>query len=655
MATLLIVGTIQNSRTDLHQQLKASRSSSSKITTFKPVVSHPLPLDWNQPVNIIRSSQNPSFPLSIAADDEYVLIINNLERAPQQSKTIVLSAEFNSSAQSPTGCYFQNTTAIAQAAHANNQSAMPRSADSQRHQKSVIPSDSESEPAESERDFFLFVTDGNLSDKNQYTRIKGRLLQQSPRVAIYLDDQQRPEELATGLVAEIIELMEHHVLDQITSRCGPIWDIDDSERFTILLSPWLSKLQGGKTSINGFVRPSDFRDTVPEPFSNHCDMLYLNSALKPGQELLDLLSHEVTHAAISSIRGIAGPLTDEEDWLNEGIAHIMEPGFTNRDYRISEFYRSPESYPLVVPDYYRAQLWRNHGCRGAVNLFLDWCNQIESAHSFPYRFTHHPLTGVKKIEQLTSHRFSELFRQWSLHLVGESLNAAALKKSAPHQPDMYCGNFLVVGPALRDWTPERDQQTTLKVSSTASSFLHLKSDSQQPCNLTIKVNGFRKMQLTLLKIPKSKGRLSLSAIADVPATLKLQQPESVEVALSCIHPLHSTVETISLEYAGAYLSRTERQPRTFQTSLLKPTLTSQAETLEMACKGTQQNEGNQVTDFIVRIPRSALQKQAESTCLTFKAIVKTDQQTSLATQCDFKFPQHPVHRLAETVSQPTTK
>lgn len=652
---LLIVLAIQNSRTDLNQPLKASRISSGKITTLKPVVSDPLPIDWNQPVNILSSSQNPSFPLSIAADDEYVLIINNLERAPQLSKTIVLSAEFNPSAQSPTGCYFQNTTAIAQTAHTNKQPAMPRSADSQRHRKSAIPPDSESEPAESERAFFLFVTDGNLSDKNQYTRIKGRLIQQSPRVAVYLDDQQRTEELASGLVAEIIEIMEQHVLDQITSRCGPIWDIDDSERFTILLSPWLSKLQGGKTSINGFVRPSDFRDTVPEPFSNHCDMLYLNSTLKPGQELLDLLSHEVTHAAISSIRGIAGPLTDEEDWLNEGIAHIMEPGFTNRDYRISEFYRSPESYPLVVPDYYRAQLWRNHGCRGAVNLFLDWCNQIEPAHSFPYRFTHHPLTGVKKIEQLTSHRFSELFRQWSLHLVRQSLNAAPLKKSAPHQPDLYCGNFLVVGPALRDWTPAHDQQTTLKVSSTASSFLHLKSDSQQPRNITIKINGFRKMQLTLLKIPKSKGRLSLTAIADVPATKKHQHPESVEVILSCTHPLHSAVETISLEYGGAYLSRTERQPRTFQTSMLKPTLTSQAETLEMACRGTQQNNGNQVTDFLVRIPRSAPQKQTKSTCLTFKAIVKTDQQTSLATQCDFKFPQQPVHRLAESASQSTTK
>ncbi len=110
-----------------------------------------------------------------------------------------------------------------------------------------------------------------------------------------------------------------------------------------------------------------------------------------------------------------------------------------------------------------------------------------------------------------------------------------------------------------------------------------------------------------------------------------------------------------MEYGGAYLSRAERQPRTFQTSLLKPTLTSQAGTLEMACSGTQQSNGAQVTDFLVRIPRSALRKQTESTCLTFKAIVKTDQQTWLATQCDFKLPQQPVHRLAESASQSTTK
>mgnify|MGYP003629813337 CR=1 FL=1 len=663
MTILLIVLGIQISRTDWAGHANAGRTPSREITTLKPVVPVSLPLNWNQPVNIVASGKHPDFPLTLTSDDEYVLIINNLERTPQQSKTVTLSAEFDTGDRPPAGCYFQNTASvrIPQTAAAQSQSDISPSAAPRIDREPAAASDSESEPAATERSFFLFVTDGSLSDKNQYTRIKGRLIQQSPRVAIYLDDQQQQEELANGLAAEIIEIMEQRVLDQITSQCGPIWDIDDSERFTILLSPWLNKLQGGKTAINGFVRPSDFRETVPEPFSNHCDMLYLNSTLKPGQELLDLLSHEVTHAAISSIRAFqsgshGGPLPDEEDWLNEGIAHIMEPGFTNRDYRISEFYRSPESYPLVVPDYYRAQLWRNHGCRGAVNLFLGWCNQIEPDHRFPYRFTQHPLTGVKKIEQLTALHFSELFRQWSLHLARQALNGQAWDgnpsgNSASPPPEIQCGKFLLAGPALRTWNLERDHATSLKITSTASSFLHIKLDAPQTRHVRISVNGFRKMQMTLLKIPQNKDRLTLSASA----ANQSQDSESIEVRLSCLHPAHSKVETISLEYGGATLSRTERQPRKFQTDKLNSSLTLQADTLDLSCSGTQQVNQIQVTEFLVRLPRQTIQKQAGADCLTFKAVVKTDLQTWLATQCDFKLPLQAVHRVAESASQTTAK
>jgi len=660
LATLLIVLGIQFSRIGLTGHLKAGRAHSGEITISNHVVSVSPPINWNQPVNIIATGKNPDFPLTLAGDDEYVLIINNLERIPQQSRTVTLSAQLNTSASPPSGCFFQNTATAPQTTATHRQSEVSPSADSQIHQEPAASPESQSESADSERSFFLFVTDGNLSDKNQYTRIKGRLIQQSPRVAIYLDDQQKQEELAAGLVAEIIEIMEQRVLDQITSQCGPIWDIDDSERFTILLSPWLDKLQGGKTSINGFVRPSDFRESVSEPFSNHCDMLYLNSTLKPGQELLDLLSHEVTHAAISSIRAFqsdshTGPLPDEEDWLNEGIAHIMEPGFTNRDYRISEFYRSPESYPLVVPDYYRAQLWRNHGCRGAVNLFLDWCNQIEPAHRFTYRFTKHPLTGIKKIEQLTSYRFSELFRQWSLHLARQALNVNTSEKNTSPPAEMQCGKFLVAGPALRTWNLIQDHSTSLKISSTASSFLRLKTDDPQTRHVTIKVNGFQKMQLTLLKIPQNKDRLCLSAIETASDTRETQNSESIEIRLSCMHPADSMVETISLEYGGAYLARAERQPRQFQTSELSSSLTPQAGTLELSCSGTQQVNEIQVTEYLVRIPRKTLQKQAGAACLNFKALVKTEQQTWLAAQCDFKLPIQPVHRLAESASQTTVK
>lgn len=651
IVALLIVLGIQSVRT---APSKVSSPTSPKmITARKLVMAQTQPIDWNQPVCIIPTDKELSFPLDLAPNQEYVLIINNLEQAPHLTQTVNFATKIDAGKRAPAGCYFQNAESLPETSRDKTGAALSHAVRRPSRQTTGQESNSKQKAAANERAFYLFVTDGSLSDRNQYTRITGRLIQHSPHVAIYLDEQQKIAELAPGLVNGIIETLENQVLDQITTRCGPIRDVDQDGRFTILLSPWLSKLQGGKTAINGFVRPSDFRKTVSAPFSNHCDMLYLNSTLKPGQELLDLLSHEVTHAAVSSFRAVQsspqdGFLMDEEDWLNEGIAHIMEPGYTNRDYRISEFYRKPEAYPLVVPDYYRAQLWRNHGCRGAVNLFLSWCNQIEASQHFSYRFTHHPLTGTKKLEQLTARPFPELFRLWSLNLARQALHADAEPHTSTDPPEWHCGKFLLAGPAFHTWDLSNEPQVSLNIASTASGFLRLKSDSLQSSNVTIQVNGSSKIQLTLLKIPHSNNSLSLTATNNLSSTNETPSAEFLDVRLNCRHPEGSTVDTISLEWSGAYLSRAARQPRQFQTTALNSSLTPQPTSLEVAYRGTYENSENQETEFLIRIPRSILQKQTGADSLTFKAIVQTETQTGMTAQTEFKIPRKPVQRLAET-------
>ncbi|QDU09604.1 hypothetical protein V202x_29790 [Gimesia aquarii] len=650
--SLFIVLGIGFSQKKSAEHPRVSRISSKKVMTYKPVLPDSQPVNWNLPVNVTISGPDQKFPLSFANGNEYVLIINNLERTTQQAKTVKLTAELDTSNHTITAKCFQNTRILTQ------RESVKKGVDLFSSPNLSPQPDKALEDAKKERSFFLFVTDGNLTDKNQYTRINGQLIQQTSRIAIYLDDQQQAEQLAPGLVTEITEILENQVLDQITRQCGTIRDVDCSGRFTILLSPWLNKLQGGRTSINGFVRPSDFRLTVPKPFSNHCDMLYLNSTLQPGQDLLDLLTHEVTHAAVASVRSAqtpseAGSLADEEDWLNEGIAHIMEPGYTNRDYRISEFYRSPESYPLVVSDYYRSHLWRNHGCRGAVNEFLDWCNQIESTQNFPYRFTHHPLTGIEKIEQLTAIPFPELFRQWSLYLVKQSLEGTIQKKSTTPQLGSLCGNFVIAGPALRTWNLFRNPQTSLKISATASGFLHLKSGSQETQNVLIKVNGFEKIQMTLLRIPPSEEQISLTATFVDRNTNTSQSPESFEVCLRCIHPTDSAVKMISLEYSGAHLSRTARRPRKFQTSELNSSLASKSDKLQVAMNDSNSESEQLITDFLIRIPKKKIPKQAQPVYLTFKAIVETENELQFAGQSEIKLPFKPIHRLAKAASSET--
>lgn len=120
-------------------------------------------------------------------------------------------------------------------------------------------------------------------------------------------------------------------------------------------------------------------------------------------------------------------LRDEEDWLSESLAHLAEPGWSNLDHRIAAFLDDPSRYPLVVPDYYRAGLWRNPGCRGATFLFTRWCvGQDESQNT--RRLAQSTEHGTRNLERATGRRFEELFREWSLSVAnGDQLDSPDLR------------------------------------------------------------------------------------------------------------------------------------------------------------------------------------------------------------------------------------
>ncbi|MCA9018038.1 MAG: hypothetical protein KDA77_22130, partial [Planctomycetaceae bacterium] len=210
-----------------------------------------------------------------------------------------------------------------------------------------------------------------------------------------------------------------------------------------------------------------------------------------------------------------------------------------------------------------------------------------------------------------------------------------------------CGKFLLAGPAFHTWDLSNAPQTSLKIAATASGFLHLKTDSSQKGNATIKVNGFPNMQLTLLKIPQSSNRPSLTATHSLPSTKVMPQEEFIDVRLSCRHPAGSTVETVSLEWSGAYLSRADRQPRQFQSASLKTSLLSQPEKMDVAIAGTHPEGEHQLTDFLIRLPRTVLPRQSEAECLSIKAVVLTATQNRMAALTEFKLPPPPAQRLAE--------
>jgi len=376
------------------------------------------------------------------------------------------------------------------------------------------------------RSFALHVTDGSLDDPAQYVTIRAHTIAEGRQVRVYLDDQQSPHDLAPGLVQNVTELFDNDVVPRFRGVLGTYRDVDHDGRFAVLLSPWLSRLQGGRTSVGGFVRGSDFQSRLGLPFSNQCDMMYVNSQTIPGPHLRTLLIHEYTHAVCFSRRtadGFGQPrFPEEEDWLNEALAHCAESlfqgGWSNLDYRIARFLNDPAAFPLVVGDYYRAGLWRCHGCRGATYLFLRYCLERFGPETLT-RIIANPARGTRNIELATGCSFDRLFRDWTLSLVAatargplpEAVDAAAQPTLAPL--DLYgpLGEWGLAGPRRQIWDVDAGPQRIV-LRGTSAVYLELfASGPAGPRRLSLGGPLGSELQISVVRLDDDTPRIEAAA------------------------------------------------------------------------------------------------------------------------------------------------
>ncbi len=379
------------------------------------------------------------------------------------------------------------------------------------------------------RVFALHVTDGSLDDPTQYAKVPAQQVAVGRNVRVYLDNQQSIKELPPGLVSSIADLFDNELIPRFRAVFGTYRDVDGDGRFSVLLSPWLARLQGGRTSIGGFVRGSDFQASISPPFSNRCDMMYVNSQTIPGPHLRTLLIHEYTHAVSFSRRTGADPshaaYPEEEDWLNEALAHCAESlfdgGWTNLDYRISRYLNDTAAYPLVVEDYYRAGLWRCHGCRGATYLFLRYCVERFGTQMLTRLITT-PARGTRNIELATGCSFERLFRDWTLSLLevaasipeGKAAHANSNQSSEKLASlDLYgsVGPWGLAGPKPCDWVVDSGP-LTLELKGTSAAFL-VAAASPKGGTRRIHLSGTRGMQLqvSLVALPQNRPEVEVEA------------------------------------------------------------------------------------------------------------------------------------------------
>lgn len=347
------------------------------------------------------------------------------------------------------------------------------------------------------RDVFLHVTDGSLDDPKQYVRITTDNVACGRRVRIFADRQLTRGEVPQSRIEELVQMLDD-VVPRIESQFGSLSDIDGDGSLAIVLTPWLSRLQGGRTSIGGMVRSSDYQRNVSPPFGNRSDTLFLNSSLPNDSALRDLVSHEVAHAACLSQRlsRETGTLRDEEDWLSEALAHLAEPGWSNLDHRLRAFLDDPSQFPLVVPDYYRAGLWRNHGCRGATYLFTRWCVGTSDSRRV-HQLAQSTERGTRNLEKVTGRRFENLFREWTLFLSGGDPFDSSEMQSILHRFDSTGIRPIVV--------PATNREHTAQVRGTAFSVVDLLVDGSSPQTLHITGDSTTKWQFSIRQEPDFSG------------------------------------------------------------------------------------------------------------------------------------------------------
>jgi hypothetical protein len=380
------------------------------------------------------------------------------------------------------------------------------------------------------RDFYLHVTDGSPDDARQYARVAAKLVAQGEHVRVYLDAQQAVGELAGELPAEIARLFDHDVLPWCRDNVGAYRDVDGNGKFTVLLSPWLGRLQGGQTSLGGFTREADFRSDLEAPFSNRCDMVYLNSSLHCDAHLRTLLIHEFMHAVCFSERTPNGDrfsgLPPEEDWLNEALAHLAENlngcGWTNLDYRISRFLNEPHAYPLVIDNYYDCGMWRNHGCRGATYLFLRWCVD-QYGDEVLKRLIRSPVNGARNLEWVTGQTFDDLYRRWTValyrsgktgRLPAETTSDSQCKPDGSFKSIDLCGmlaDWGLAGPRAERWNVDCGARQ-MEMAGTSSAYLELAANSTSGARrLTIEGDYGTRLQVTLIRLADGLPRLLAEA------------------------------------------------------------------------------------------------------------------------------------------------
>lgn len=234
------------------------------------------------------------------------------------------------------------------------------------------------------------------------------------------------DHLCRGFDASIAELVD---------LVGVSSDVNGDGRVTVFETPQVNRLGAtGGGMVTGFFLASDLYPRGPgNPSSNAREIIYTLTpdpsgiyGLRISRELAlhnllpAVLPHELFHAILFHQHVLLRGGASEEDWLNEGLAHLTEDlvrvGIENPS-RYDLYLRRTSVHPIVTS--------HSPGLaeRGGIFLFLRYLfEQHPERAEFLRTLVQTDLTGVENLEQAYGSldegfdQFAEFFLRWSATL-----------------------------------------------------------------------------------------------------------------------------------------------------------------------------------------------------------------------------------------------
>lgn len=222
--------------------------------------------------------------------------------------------------------------------------------------------------------------------------------------------------LLQELAQEVIETWETVVRPQLTAL-GSLPDPDGDGRTAFVLIPEKLVPEIPGDPLRGFVLANDLLPREVHPPSNEADLVYLVARSSEPNGLTALLAHEGTHLLrAESLMHADGSLV-EADWLNEGLAHLVEyeiAGLTPiLEGRVRQFLDSPDLNGWMVDHAADSQRWRSGADRGAAFLFL-YSLSDDQPLALARRLIASRSTGLENLKSALDRNEDEIFKTWNV-------------------------------------------------------------------------------------------------------------------------------------------------------------------------------------------------------------------------------------------------